>query len=311
MPPLQRFCVIETRSPRRLREASPLFRRTEAFDVIGDPDRFRISVHSVLLDGIRISAVRTTGHRIRPVEDMHMTILLPWQGELVTEEGSRRWTVRPGELALVGPGARTTTIPSPYLGIVAQVPIRRLAQRVPASDNRRRTGPGIPVALGPLRRYLRHLVAELDCADSLLEHGRSARSAAEHLIDLLLDALPPDAVSLAGDNPPAGARQVERAEAVIRDRFHEHLSVHDVATAVSVSPRALQRAFRRHRDTTPQAVIAACRLEQARKRLATAHAGESVASIALDCGVTHLGRFATAYHARFGELPSATLGRMR
>ena len=37
----------------------------------------------------------------------------------------------------------------------------------------------------------------------------------------------------------------------------------------------------------------------------------SVTTVALDCGVAHLGRFAQAHAERFGEKPSGTLTRAR
>ena len=35
----------------------------------------------------------------------------------------------------------------------------------------------------------------------------------------------------------------------------------------------------------------------------------SVTEVALTCGLRHLGRFATEYHDRYGEMPSQTLHR--
>lgn len=49
------------------------------------------------------------------------------------------------------------------------------------------------------------------------------------------------------------------------------------------------------------------RLEKVRDELKTARTGQSVADIALKWGFSHLGRFASEYRARYGELPSGTL----
>jgi transcriptional regulator GlxA family with amidase domain len=51
------------------------------------------------------------------------------------------------------------------------------------------------------------------------------------------------------------------------------------------------------------------RLERVRSALLHAGPGSTVASIALENGVIHLGRFATSYRTRFGEYPSDTLAR--
>jgi transcriptional regulator GlxA family with amidase domain len=53
------------------------------------------------------------------------------------------------------------------------------------------------------------------------------------------------------------------------------------------------------------------RLDKARQALQSGEVGGAagaagVTKVALDNGFSHLGRFARSYHARFGELPSAT-----
>ena len=62
----------------------------------------------------------------------------------------------------------------------------------------------------------------------------------------------------------------------------------------------------------PRAILAADkrRLEAVRGALLAADPGRStVADVAMRFGFWELGRFAGAYRARFGELPSATLRR--
>ena len=59
----------------------------------------------------------------------------------------------------------------------------------------------------------------------------------------------------------------------------------DVASAAGVSARALQKAFRRFRDTTPMAHLRALRLDLARSELARAGSdGGSVTSVAIAHG---------------------------
>jgi AraC-like DNA-binding protein len=57
--------------------------------------------------------------------------------------------------------------------------------------------------------------------------------------------------------------------------------------------------------------VTARRLALARRRLAEARPGETVARIAEDAGFTHLGRFAGIYRETYGEVPSATLASGR
>lgn len=83
------------------------------------------------------------------------------------------------------------------------------------------------------------------------------------------------------------------------------LSIADVAAAAGASIRTLQVALREAFGSTFRELLLAARLDQARERL-QAHPGTSVTSVALDCGMVHLGRFAQAYRRRHGEFPSDT-----
>jgi len=53
------------------------------------------------------------------------------------------------------------------------------------------------------------------------------------------------------------------------------------------------------------------RLARARSLLQKPDEAASVTGIALRCGFSNLGHFASAYRTRFGELPSQTLQRSR
>jgi AraC-like DNA-binding protein len=161
-----------------------------------------------------------------------------------------------------------------------------------------------------LRRYLRFLVAELDAEGHLAASSRAARSAATMLTDLLLDAVQDRSVVTGGRSmPEAGTRHVLRAEEPMRARLEEDISVASLAAELGIGTRALQLSFQRHRGATPRGVLAALRLDSAHQRLSAAAPGETVTSIALECGLPHLGRFAAQYRARFGEPPSVTLAR--
>ena len=64
-------------------------------------------------------------------------------------------------------------------------------------------------------------------------------------------------------------------------------------------------SFQKHIGTTPMAYLRDCRLELAHKRI-QARDGATITDIALDCGFSHLGKFASYYQLRYGELPSQT-----
>lgn len=272
---------------------------------------FRLFVNSVALGGIRISAVGTTGHWISPIDTANVTVLLPWRGVLVTNDGVHNSAIRAGQLAIPRPGQRITMIPGPYLGLVVQVPLAQLAAGGAANpfDGWRpeRDWPAVPGEGGPLQRCLRYLVAELDAGPVLAARRLAAGSAATLVTDLLRDLMqgsPSDPVA------EAGIHHVRRAEEVIRSRLAEDISISALAADLGIGTRSLQIAFRRHRGMAPREAIAAFRLDAARERLQAASNG-TVTSVALECGLHHLGRFAVQYRRRFGESPSETLARAR
>lgn len=111
--------------------------------------------------------------------------------------------------------------------------------------------------------------------------------------------------------PDLGPAYVRRASEVIRALVMEPVRIAEVAHELGISPRHLQSGFRQHLGTTPQKFLRDCRLDHAHGRLSTARPGDTVTSIAYDCGFVHLGDFARNYRMRFGESPSETLGRAR
>lgn len=107
------------------------------------------------------------------------------------------------------------------------------------------------------------------------------------------------------DASPARSR-LARAEEYLLEHARERVSVPDVAAAVGLSVRGLQQAFRREHSISPLVFLRRVRLGMAREQLLMG--GEAtVAEIAQHSGFTHLGRFASAYQAAYGELPSDTL----
>lgn len=73
-----------------------------------------------------------------------------------------------------------------------------------------------------------------------------------------------------------------------------------------MSVRGVQSAFRRVHGLTPTAYLRGIRLLLAREHLASGTA-TSVGDVAHAAGITHLGRFAAAFHAEFGERPGDVL----
>jgi AraC-like DNA-binding protein len=108
---------------------------------------------------------------------------------------------------------------------------------------------------------------------------------------------------------PAAPRYVVKAIEFMHANLAQDISIGDLASAADVGTRALHEGFRRFRSTTPMAMLRAIRLTQARTALLAADERKHVATIAMESGFTHLGRFSRLYRARYGEMPSQTLRR--
>ncbi|MCB5164980.1 helix-turn-helix transcriptional regulator [Streptomyces bambusae] len=112
-----------------------------------------------------------------------------------------------------------------------------------------------------------------------------------------------------GDGRDAAPATVRRAVAFIEESAHRPIALADIAQAASVTPRALQYAFRRHLDTTPLAHLRRVRLSHAHEELCAADPGSpvTVTAVAARWGFLHQGRFAAAYRQAYGRTPGQTL----
>src|SRR5215471_14044321 len=166
--------------------------------------------------------------------------------------------------------------------------------------------------VGTVARYVQMLCDDLRSEASSLSHPLVADRVASGLVALLLTSMPHNrirAIGAAADRAIAPFF-VRRVEKFIEEHALDDIALADLTGVAGVSTRALQTGFRRFRNTTPMAYLRAIRLELARADLAKAgRQGASVAGVANAHGFGHLGRFARAYQARFGELPSETLYR--
>ena len=109
--------------------------------------------------------------------------------------------------------------------------------------------------------------------------------------------------------PGIASACVRRAEAYMDAHAADAVCLEDIATAAGVPARTLLDAFKRFRGTSPMQHLRALRLDRVHALLQQADAdGQAqVATLAMDCGFVHLGRFSQAYRERFGQVPSATL----
>lgn len=92
--------------------------------------------------------------------------------------------------------------------------------------------------------------------------------------------------------------------------LHEDVYLHAIAVAVGASERSLRYTFQDLAGVSPMRYLKLLRLSHACRTLAASDASRrSVKSVAINCGLHDLSRFALAYRRAFGELPYDTLLR--
>lgn len=101
---------------------------------------------------------------------------------------------------------------------------------------------------------------------------------------------------------------VRRAARIIEAHAAEELTPGALARECSVTPRALQYAFRKHLGCTPQDYMKRVRLDLARRSLRDG-TSLSVSDAAAAHGFFNPGRFASDYRQMFDENPGQTFGR--
>jgi transcriptional regulator GlxA family with amidase domain len=108
---------------------------------------------------------------------------------------------------------------------------------------------------------------------------------------------------------PAGHATLQRAMAYLDTRAGLDTDIEDIAREASVTPRAVQFAFRRHLDLTPTGYMRRLRLQHAHDELRDAARGDgvTVTRVALDWGFNNPSRFAAYYRSAYGMAPGETL----
>ncbi|MFS0729519.1 AraC family transcriptional regulator [Curtobacterium sp. 1P10AnD] len=147
----------------------------------------------------------------------------------------------------------------------------------------------------------------LDGKASPLLQAEMGRLGALALLELypVVSATLPDELLL-----PRNAH-VRRAVEYVHEHCHLPITSTDLARVASLSLRALQHAFQRTFDCSPNAYIRRVRLDRVRDELLRGDpATTSIADVAKHWGFGHAGRFSASYLQQHGEYPRETLRRV-
>jgi AraC-like DNA-binding protein len=280
------------------------------------------------LGALVIGEVFSTGHDVDVNEPLSASLVVPLHGRLTSETNGTSLRASAGEALLFSANRRRTQVERTagdwFVGVPLIFPTRRLraaAERIgfrPATlRSLDRFSMRLSATAEPAVQEMLQLVAVLyseirrDAPVLRRESGRA--SWAQLLNEKLIEILQLQGV-ICAPNPAARSASlyhVKRAQDYMNAHYGDIISMVEIANCCGIGIRALQEAFRSRLDLSPQQYLAAIRLDHARQRLLSDDTPLTVSQVALECGFSHLGRFAVAYRKRFGETPSATLrGRL-
>ncbi|MGY3584108.1 AraC-like DNA-binding protein [Bradyrhizobium sp. USDA 4341] len=147
---------------------------------------------------------------------------------------------------------------------------------------------------------------------ALIANPEVARALEQELLHALVNCLTTGATA---ESPRRRRRHTDvmiRFEEALAARSEPHLNVSQLSAAIGVPERTLRQCCAEFLGMSPTRYYLLRRLNMARAALRCADPKTaSVAAIARDHQFVELGRFAVAYRAVFGEMPSSTLRRAR
>ena len=101
--------------------------------------------------------------------------------------------------------------------------------------------------------------------------------------------------------PPGPAPRFDRVIDFLHANLAERLTLEQLAAVANLSPFHFLRRFRAHYHATPQQMLMALRLQQAKRQLA---AGIAPASVAAACGLADQAHLTRAFALRYGVTPA-------
>ncbi len=156
------------------------------------------------------------------------------------------------------------------------------------------------------------LLKRITSAPGLLRDPAAVLQMRDAILIDWIEAIPPRVETAGLKTVEARQRVVQRACALMLARPDQPMSILQLCSQIGASPSKLEYCFRDVLGITPAKYLRAVRLNGVRRELkGETGPDRAVQDIAARWGFWHLGEFAADYKRQFGELPSATLRRMR
>ena len=288
------------------------------------PDFFALH-NSAVFGGLSVNYVAYGGSvSINPgCLERFFLLQIPVHGSSRIQTASRDITTSPGlSASLLSP-----TIPTQmtWHGNCAQLILlldRRLLEQRAAALSGRPAGavefePAVDLSSTDGRVLQSQILQFVDLAERLGPQRPLSPIAATNMRETLLGRLlhgqhhsASEAIDRFGGRAEALPQPLRRAREFLHAQADEPLDLAQLAEAAGTGIRALQLGFQRHFGTSISEMLRDIRLAHLNVRLTAASPDESITDIAFELGFTHLSRMASAYRAKFGETPSATLRGM-
>ncbi|MEI5999856.1 helix-turn-helix domain-containing protein [Paraburkholderia bengalensis] len=158
-----------------------------------------------------------------------------------------------------------------------------------------------------LATLIERVLAQPDAFDDVHAQRALRSQVNETLVDLLAYHVPASTNRL---TYACQADIVRRIHDFVIHHPEEPIDIESLCKQLRVSRRTVQNSFQAVVQTNPLAYVRSLRLAQVRRLLLdTRQSDLSVSDAAAQWGFVHLGHFANAYKAQFGELPSHTARR--
>ncbi|WP_157357604.1 helix-turn-helix transcriptional regulator [Amycolatopsis nigrescens] len=239
-------------------------------------------------------------------------------GEITASRGDRQAVLSRTRAGVFNPGDAQDLRPhqpgTRFLGLRIDA---GLVQRELAALTGRPTGSAVrfdlPLNLAEpqgnaIRLLIDSLIEQLDSNDPLFQREELRRHQLRCIVTSLLLAQPHTHTAALRDvDETPHPRALRAVVAFIEDNLSEPISLGQLAEAAGCSARTVSSAFRDKLGTSPMNYVRNLRLDRIRHDIL--HTDDTIGDIAYRWGITHLGRFANSYRARFGELPSTTAAR--